>query len=316
MKATLGTSQPGTVEQMSNDHSTNKPRLAFIGLGRMGFPMAGHLATAGYPVTVFNRTTDRAREWARQFPGRIADTPAEAARDAKIALICVSRDQDVREVVLGPSGVLSRLSDSGIVVDHSTGSVALARELAEAAAARGCSALDAPVAGGEPAAIQGNLSIMIGGAEATVEQCATVLRAYAKSVTHMGDNGCGQLMKMANQICVAGVAQGLAEALALASRSGLDPNRALDVLAGGAGRSFWMEYRGRSTVERRFEPGFSADLMRKDLGIVLQEAEAVGLSLSNTRIFDAALNVLQKMDRGGDDISAVFDIVLADGIEG
>ena len=296
---------------MPNNPPGTKPRLAFIGLGRMGFPMAGHLATAGYPVTVYNRTTDRAREWSRRFPGEIAATPAEAAQDAAISLICVSRDHDVSDVVLGVSGVLSRLPQGGIVVDHSTGSVALARELAEAAAARGCFALDAPVAGGEPAAIAGNLSVMIGGDEAAVEQCTPVLRSYAKSVTHMGDNGCGQLMKMANQVCVAGVAQGLAEALALVSRSQLDPERALDVLAGGAGRSFWMDYRGRSTIERRFEPGFSADLMRKDLGIVLQQAEAVGLPLPNARIFDAALAALQKMDRGGDDISAVFDVVLA-----
>jgi len=225
---------------MSNDHPRNKPRLAFIGLGRMGFPMAGHLATAGYPVTVYNRTTERAREWARRFPGEIAATPAEAAQHAAVSLICVSRDQDVSEVVLGSSGVLSRLPQGGIVIDHSTGSVALARELAEVATARGCFALDAPIAGGEPAALAGHLSIMIGGDEAAVEQCTPILRSYARSVTRMGGNGCGQLMKMANQVCVAGVAQGLAEALAFASRSQLDPDRALDVLAGGPdARSGW-----------------------------------------------------------------------------
>jgi 3-hydroxyisobutyrate dehydrogenase len=297
---------------MSNDHSRSKPTLAFIGLGHMGFPMAGHLATAGYPVIVYNRTADRAREWAHRYCGKIADTPAEAARDADIVLVCVSRDQDVSEVVLGASGVLSELPAGRIIVDHSTGSASFTRELAEAVAIRGCFVLDAPVAGGEPAAIQGNLSIMIGGDEVIAKQCEPVLRTYAKSVVHMGGNGCGQLMKMANQVCVAGVAQGLAESLALAKRSGLDAHKALEVLAGGAGRSFWMDYRGRATVEGRFEPGFSADLMRKDLGIVLQQAEAVGLSLSNTRIFDEALKILQSMNRGDDDISAVFEIVLAD----
>ncbi len=300
----------GSISAMSLSDQTKKERIAFVGLGRMGFPMAGHLAKAGHAVTVFNRTTTRAEEWRSQYPGRIADTPADATANADIVFVCVSRDEDVREVVLGSDGVLTTLSAEGIVVDHSTGSVDLARQLAEAANARGCFALDAPAAGGEPAAIQGGLAIMVGGEKAALERCAPILQGYAKRVTHVGDSGCGQLMKMVNQVCVVGVAQGLAEALALADRSGLDPSRTLEVLSGGAGRSFWMDYRGRSTIERNFKPGFSADLMRKDLAIVLAQAEAVRLSLMNTQVFDAELRNLQETKKGGDDISAVFEVIL------
>jgi 3-hydroxyisobutyrate dehydrogenase-like beta-hydroxyacid dehydrogenase len=295
---------------MSANSSERRQRIAFIGLGRMGFPMAGHLAKADHSVTVFNRTRARADEWAKQYPGLIAGTPAEAAQEADIVCICVSRDQDVREVVYGPSGVLATLRPQSILVDHSTGSVTLAKELSEAAEKQGCFALDAPVAGGEPAAIGGTLAIMIGGDVAALEKCKAALQVYAKSITHMGPNGCGQLMKMVNQVCLSGVAQGLAEGLALASQAGLNESHALQVLSGGAGRSFWMEYRGPSIVARNFSPGFKVDLMRKDLGIALAQAKTLGLKLSTVEVVDGELQKLQGMGRGADDVTAIFDVIL------
>jgi len=294
---------------MENFEANRIPSIAFIGLGRMGYPMAGHLAKAGHHVTVYNRTLAKAREWAREYAGTVAHTPSEAAEGADIVMVCVSRDEDVREVVLGPAGVLSSLGKGCIVVDHSTGTVNMAKELDREASARGCFVLDAPVAGGEQAAINGSLSIMVGGRAEALAKVKPVLDIYAKSVVHMGDTGAGQITKMVNQVCLSGVAQGMAEALALAVQSGLEPGKTLDVLSGGAGRSFWLEYRGRSTVEGDYTPGFKADLMCKDLSIAMAEAWKLGLTLPNALNFLTETRELQRRGRGGDDITAIFDVI-------
>lgn len=286
-----------------------KPKIAFIGLGRMGFPMAGHLANAGYGVTVFNRTKQKTLNWVKQYSGIIAETPAEAAQLADIVFVCISRDQDVSEVALGPSGILESLKPQGVIINHSTGGVEFAKELAEAAQTKECFALDAPVAGGEPAAVAGSLAIMVGGEIEKANQCMTVLQTYAKSVTYMGASGNGQLMKMVNQVCLTGVAQGLAEALALANQSELDSARVLQVLSGGAARSFWLEYRGKSTVAGDFKPGFKVDLMRKDLSLVQAQAQISDLNLPTITLLDHELKSLQLQGRGDDDITAIIDVI-------
>ena len=258
-------------------------KVAFIGLGVMGYPMAGHLARAGHEVAVFNRTRDRAERWAGEHPGRVAASIAEATEGRDLVALCVGRDDDVREVM---GAVLPALAADAIVVDHTTASAKLAREMAEAVAARGCAFLDAPVSGGQAGAENGQLAIMVGGDDAAFQRARPVIDAYAKAIQHMGGPGAGQLTKMVNQICIAGVVQGLAEAQHFARRAGLDLGLVYEAICKGAAQSWQMDNRWKTMGEGKFDFGFAVDWMRKDLGLVLDAARANGARLEVTALVD------------------------------
>jgi 3-hydroxyisobutyrate dehydrogenase-like beta-hydroxyacid dehydrogenase len=265
-------------------------KLAFLGLGVMGFPMAGHLARAGHEVTVFNRTASRAAKWlASTAPSQkssSAPTPAAAAAGASIVMMCVGNDDDVRAVALGPDGALAAMQPGTILVDHTTASATVAREVHQAAAARGIGFLDAPVSGGQAGAENGKLTIMVGGDADTYAAAEPVLATYAKAVTLMGDAGAGQLTKMVNQICIAGLVQALSEGINFAARAGLDVERVLDVIGKGAAQSWQMDNRGKTMAADQFNFGFAVDWMRKDLSICLGEARANGAALPVTALVD------------------------------
>jgi len=281
-------------------------RLAFIGLGTMGYPMAGHLQQAGHEVTVFNRTTAKAQAWAEQYGGNFAETPGEAARGAQIACLCVGNDDDVREVVLGEHGMLAALEAGAIIVDHTTASAAVARELAAAAAARGVGFLDAPVSGGQAGAENGVLTIMVGGEQAVFDTAAPVLEHYARCVRLLGPAGSGQLAKMVNQVCIAGILQGLAEALEFSEEAGLDSAAVVEVISRGAAQSWQMENRYKTMLAGEYNHGFAVDWMRKDLGLVLEEAARMGLELPLTRLVDGYYAEVQEMGGSRWDTSSLF----------
>jgi 3-hydroxyisobutyrate dehydrogenase len=265
-------------------------KLAFLGLGVMGFPMAGHLARAGHSVTVYNRTASRAEQWlASMAPAQkssSAPTPAAAAAGASMVMICVGNDDDVRAVALGPDGAVAAMQPGSILVDHTTASATVAREVHRAAAARGIGFLDAPVSGGQAGAENGKLTIMVGGDAATYAAAEPVLATYAKAVTLMGGPGSGQLTKMVNQICVAGLVQALSEGINFAARAGLDVERVLDVIGKGAAQSWQMDNRGKTMAADQFNFGFAVDWMRKDLSICLGEARTNGAVLPVTALVD------------------------------
>jgi len=258
-------------------------KTAFIGLGVMGYPMAGHLARAGHEVAVFNRSPAKAERWASEHKGRAAATIAEAACGSELVALCVGNDDDVRQVV---AEALPALAAGAIIVDHTTASAKLAREMAEAAAARNCAFLDAPVSGGQAGAENGQLAIMVGGDAAAVERARPVIGVYAKAVQHMGGPGSGQLTKMVNQICIAGVVQGLAEAVHFATQAGLDRGLVYEAISKGAAQSWQMDNRWKTMAEGKFDFGFAVDWMRKDLGLVLDEARANGSRLEVTALVD------------------------------
>ena len=258
-------------------------KLAFAGLGVMGFPMAGHLAKAGHEVTVYNRSPEKAARWAEAHGGRAAATVVEAANDAEVFLLCVGADDDVREVV---GEALGALPAGAVVVDHTTTSAVVAREMAERAAASGRAFVDAPVSGGQAGAENGQLTIMCGAEPAVFEQVRPALDAYAKAVRLMGPVGSGQLAKMVNQICIAGLVQGLAEGLHFAKRAGLDADLVYEAISKGAAQSWQMDNRWKTMSEGKFDFGFAVDWMRKDLGLVLDEAARNGASLEATRLID------------------------------
>ena len=244
-------------------------KVAFIGLGVMGGPMAGHLARAGHSVSVYNRTRAKVQAWAATHNGTAADTPAEAAKDAEIVFSCVGNDNDVREVTTGEHGAFKGMKPGAIYVDHTTASAAVAVELHAAAKAQGLHFLDAPVSGGQSGAEQGILTVMVGGDEEPYARAEPVIRHFARAVTLMGPSGSGQKTKMVNQICVAGVIQGLSEGLAFALHAGLDAKRAVDVISKGAATSWQMENRGKTMIDGKFDFGFAVNLMRKDLRIAM-----------------------------------------------
>ncbi len=261
-------------------------RVAFLGLGVMGHPMAGHLALAGHQVTVYNRTAAKAEAWVKAYGGAFAATPAEAARGADFVFCCVGNDDDLRSVVLGEAGALAGMAAGAVFVDHTTASAAVARELHAEAAKRGIAFVDAPVSGGQAGAVNGALTVMCGGEAAAFDAMKPVALNYAKAVTLLGGPGSGQLAKMVNQICIAGVVQGLAEAVRFGQKSGLDMAQVLDVIGKGAAQSWQMDNRGKTMVEDKFDFGFAVDWMRKDLGLVLDEARRNGARLPLTALVD------------------------------
>ena len=272
-------------------------RVAFVGLGVMGYPMAGYLVKAGHEVTVFNRTTGKADQWCAEHGGTRADTPAEAAADAEIVFACVGNDDDVRAVVLGEDGILRSIPNGGIVVDHTTASAVVAREVADAAAAKNVGFLDAPLSGGQAGAENGQLTIMVGGSDETFARAAPVMDCYAKAITLIGPAGSGQLAKMVNQICIAGIVQGLSEGLHFAKRANLDVSKVIEAISKGAAQSWQMENRWETMINNEFEFGFAVEWMRKDLGIALAEADSNGANLEMTRLVDRFYAEVQ--DLGG-----------------
>jgi 3-hydroxyisobutyrate dehydrogenase-like beta-hydroxyacid dehydrogenase len=273
-------------------------KLAFLGLGVMGFPMAGHLQKAGHTVTVYNRNAEKAAKWVATYGGASAATPREAAKDADIALMCVGNDDDVRSVVYGDNGALAGMKAGAVLVDHTTASALLARELDAAAKAAGKGFIDAPVSGGEAGAENGKLGIMCGGDQATFDRVRDVLNVYAKALVRIGDAGAGQLTKMVNQICIAGLVQALSEGLAFADKAGLDAKLVLEVISKGAAQSWQMENRGTTMIDGKFDFGFAIDWMRKDLGICLDEARRNGARLPITAVIDQFYGDVQR-DGGG-----------------
>jgi 3-hydroxyisobutyrate dehydrogenase-like beta-hydroxyacid dehydrogenase len=261
-------------------------RVAFLGLGVMGHPMAGHLARAGHRVTVYNRTLSKAQAWAQAHVGATAPTPREAAQGAAFVFACVGNDDDLRSVVLGPDGAVAGMDPGAVFVDHTTASAEVARELHAAARARGLHFVDAPVSGGQAGAVNGALTVMCGGDLEPFEAMKPVAMAFSRAVTRVGESGAGQLAKMVNQVAIAGLVQGLSEAIAFGQRAGLDMNLVLDVIGKGAAQSWQMDNRGKTMVEGRFDFGFAVDWMRKDLGLVLDEARRNGAKLPVTALVD------------------------------
>ncbi|TDS73637.1 NAD(P)-dependent oxidoreductase [Comamonas sp. JUb58] len=270
--------------------STPSLNVAFLGLGVMGYPMAGHLAQAGHAVTVYNRTAQKAQAWCDEFASskapRHAATPREAVADADIVFCCVGNDDDLRSVVLGADGALAGMKPGAIFVDHTTASANVARELYAAAQAQGLHFIDAPVSGGQAGAVNGQLTVMCGGDDAVFNTVKPVAMAFSRAFTLLGSSGAGQLAKMVNQICIAGVVQGLSEAIAFGMNAGLDMPQVLDVVSKGAAQSWQMENRGKTMVEGKFDFGFAVDWMRKDLGLVLDEAKRNGSRLPLTALVD------------------------------
>jgi len=273
-------------------------RVAFIGLGVMGYPMAGHLARTGHAVTVCNRTAHRAQAWVGDYPGQAAGTPALAARDAEFVFTCVGNDDDLRSVVLGPDGALAGMGPGATLVDHTTASAGLARELHAVAGARGLHWIDAPVSGGQSGAVNGTLTVMCGGDEAVIDAARPVMSAYARAVTRVGAAGSGQLAKMVNQICIAGLLQGLSEGIAFGEKAGLDMATVLDVISKGAAQSWQLDNRGRTMLADEFDFGFAVQWMIKDLGMALQEAARNGATLPVTALVMESYKEISR--RGGD----------------
>jgi 3-hydroxyisobutyrate dehydrogenase-like beta-hydroxyacid dehydrogenase len=269
--------------------------VAFLGLGVMGYPMAGHLARAGHHVTVYNRTAKKAEQWAEEFGGKPAKTPREAAAGAQIVFSCVGNDDDLRSVMLGEQGALAGMAADAIVVDNTTASAEVARELYAAARAKGLHFVDAPVSGGQAGAVNGALTVMCGGDAAPFERARPVAMAYAKAVTRIGDSGAGQLAKMVNQICIAGLVQGLSEAINFGQCAGLDMKLVLQVIGKGAAQSWQMDNRGTTMVDDKFDFGFAVDWMRKDLGLCLEEARRNGAPLPVTALVDQFYADVQAM---------------------
>ncbi len=284
-------------------------KIAFIGLGNMGFPMAGHLAAASPEVTVYNRTRAKAEAWLEKHRGRAAETPAKAAAGAEIVFACVGNDDDLRQVVFGDDGAFEGMDAGAIFADHTTASAEVAREVAEAGRERRIGFLDAPVSGGQAGAENGVLTIMVGGDEATFERARPAMQCYARAVTLMGPAGAGQLTKMVNQICCVSVIEGLAEALNFAVRAGLDAKRVVEVISKGAAQSWQMDNRASTMLAGEFDPGFAADWMRKDLGFCLAEARKNGAVLPITAVIDQQYARLQARGEGGLDNTALIRLL-------
>ncbi|MEZ2127288.1 MULTISPECIES: NAD(P)-dependent oxidoreductase [unclassified Sinorhizobium] len=282
-------------------------KVAFIGLGVMGFPMAGHLKTkGGHDVTVYNRTASKAQDWVAKFGGKSAPTPAQAAEDADFVFTCVGNDDDLRSVTTGEQGVLQAMKPGSILIDNTTASAEVARELHAAAKAKGCDFIDAPVSGGQAGAENGALTVMCGGEPATFEIARPVIDAYARMVGLMGNVGAGQLTKMINQICIAGLVQGLAEGIHFGKRAGLDIEKVVEVISKGAAGSWQMENRHKTMNQGKYDFGFAVEWMRKDLGIVLAEARSNGAKLPVTALVDQFYGDVQAMGGSRWDTSSLL----------
>ncbi|MFV0336156.1 MAG: NAD(P)-dependent oxidoreductase [Tropicimonas sp.] len=288
-------------------------KVAFLGLGAMGFPMAGHLAKAGHQVTVYNRTVAKADAWVAQHGGALGRTPAEAAHGAEFVLTCVGNDDDLRQVCAGADGVFGAMAPGSVLVDHTTVSTAVTRELHAAAAARQIGFVDAPVSGGQAGAENGQLSLMCGGGEAEYRRAEPVIAAYAKICRRMGESGAGQATKMCNQIAIAGLVQGLSEALHFAEKAGLDGRAVVEVISQGAAGSWQMSNRYETMLDDEFDHGFAVDWMRKDLGICLSAANDFGASLPVTALVDQFYKDVQRMGGGRWDTSALIRRLRAPG---
>ncbi|MFC5698500.1 NAD(P)-dependent oxidoreductase [Pseudomonas sp. GCM10022186] len=280
--------------------------VAFIGLGVMGFNMAGHLACEGHSVRVYNRSPARAELWCDEFGGDAFPTPRQAAEGAEFVMVCVGNDDDLRAVLLGPDGAFAGMAPGSVLVDHTTASADVAREMATLAAERELGFLDAPVSGGQAGAEAGMLSVMVGGEQAFYDRAAPVIDSYAKMIRRMGPVGSGQLTKMVNQICVGGLLQGLAEALHFAQCAGLDAQGAMEVISKGAAQSWQLEHRHQTMLEGSFDFGFAVDWMRKDLSIVLDEAARNGAQLPVTALVDQFYAEVQAMGGGRWDTSSLI----------
>ena len=281
-------------------------RVAFIGLGVMGYPMAGHVQKAGTSVCVYNRTTKKAEEWCKEFGGEMANTPALAAKDCDVVLVCVGNDDDVRQVVTGAEGALKGMKDNAILVDHTTASASLARDLYSEAASEGKRFLDAPVSGGQAGAENGALTVMIGGNEETYNAAKPIIDTYSKFNKLLGPAGNGQLAKAANQICIAGVVEGLAEALHFAMKAGLNGEDLIETISKGAAGSWQMENRYQTMLSDEYEFGFAVDWMRKDLGIALKEAQRNGVEMPLVEMVDEFYSEVQKSGGGRWDTSSLL----------
>lgn len=282
-------------------------KVAFIGLGVMGYPMAGHLKTkGGHDVSVFNRTTSKAEKWVAEFGGQFGKTPAEAAEGADFVFTCVGNDDDLRAVTMGEDGVLSTMEAGSVLIDNTTASAEVAKELAEAAQAKGCGFVDAPVSGGQAGAENGVLTVMVGGDDATFAKTEPVIQNFAKMVGHMGGVGAGQLTKMVNQICIAGLVQGLSEGINFGKSAGLDIEKVIEVISRGAAGSWQMENRYKTMNAGEYEHGFAVDWMRKDLGIVLDQANANGVSVPVTALVDQFYGDVQSMGGNRWDTSSLL----------
>lgn len=286
----MARTNPKTYEASTPTH------VAFIGLGVMGYPMAGHLALAGHHVTVYNRNPAKAKDWCAEFAGHSsAATPRQAAEGADMVFCCVGNDDDLRAVMLGADGVLAGAKAGALVIDHTTASANVARELFAAAQALGVHFVDAPVSGGEAGAINGMLTVMCGGESAAFERAKPVGMAFSKAFTLMGDSGAGQLTKMVNQVCIAGLVQGLSEGIAFGMKAGLNMEQVLEVIGKGAAQSWQMDNRGKTMVADKFDFGFAVDWMRKDLGLVMEEAKRNGARVPVTALVDQFYADVQAM---------------------
>lgn len=281
-------------------------KAAFIGLGVMGYPMAGYLQKAGYEVTVYNRTTAKAEKWAEEFGGSFALSPAKAAANADFVMVCVGNDNDLRQVVLGEDGALAGMTKGATLVDHTTASSEVAREIAVIAADKGIGFVDAPVSGGQAGAENGVLTVMCGGSAADFKAAQKPVDAYSQACKLMGDVGAGQLAKMVNQICIAGLVQGLSEGIHFAQKAGLDAEKVIEVISKGAAQSWQMENRYKTMIADEFEFGFAVDWMRKDLGICLSTADQIGATLPNTALVDQYYSDVQNMGGNRWDTSSLI----------
>ena len=283
--------------------------VSFIGLGVMGYPMAGHLQNNGYNVTVYNRTTVKAEKWVEEYKGSMAKTPGEASQNSEIVFMCVGRDEDIIEVMEGEGGILSNVAEGSIIVDHTTASAEIARNYYQKLKDKKLSFLDAPVSGGQAGAENGVLSIMIGGDEKDYNTAKPVLTSYGKAVELIGPSGSGQIAKMINQICIAGLVQGLSEAMAFGKKSNVDMEKVLSVISKGAAQSWQMENRYRTMLDGKFDYGFAVDWMRKDLSICFNEASKNGAILPVTKIVDKYYEEVQKNGGNRFDTSSLMTLV-------
>ena len=279
-------------------------KIAFIGLGKMGYLIAGRIQQAGHEVTVFNRNIHIAQKWSQEYRGQFADSPAKAVMGCSIVAACVSNDDAIREVTLGLHGAFSNMESNSIYIDHTTASTTIAKELDSYANTHGFHYLDAPVSGGKPGAAKGTLTVMVGGNALAL--ATPILETYSKSIHYVGMSGAGQITKSANQICIAGIMQSLGEALALIEHSKLDPEKILNVLLGGSGRSWQMENRGMDMLHEKYEFGFSVDMLAKDIGLALESAQKLNLELPGTKVVNRSYQELMKLGFSDEDISAIM----------